>query len=64
MVQLAELFGRLPEEIVEGMSEYWYRLSVVYFSERARSTRKADSKGLPTISADELDEKGRYFLTG
>lgn len=64
MVQLAELFGKLPDEVAEGMSEYWHRLSVVYFSERARSTRKADSKALPSVSADELDDKGRYFLTG
>jgi hypothetical protein len=64
VVQLAELFGKLPDEVAEGMSEYWHRLSVVYFSERARSTRKADSKALPSVSADELDDKGRYFLTG
>ena len=64
MIQLAELFGKLPEEVVEGMSEYWSRLAVVYFSERARSTRQANSKSLPSVSANDLDDKGRYFLTG
>lgn len=47
------------------MSEYWTRLAVVYFSERARATRTGGSGApTPTPAPDELDEKGRWFLTG
>lgn len=65
MIVLAETFGKLPDEVAEGMSEYWYYLSLVFLEERSRSRRGAKSGGggpAPEPAADEVDEQGRWFL--
>jgi len=64
VVQLAEMFGVLPDTLAEQMSEYWYRLSVVFFRERSQSQRKGGGAPAPQPDADELDDTGRWFLTG
>lgn len=67
VVVLAETFGKLPDEVAEGMSEYWYYLSLVFLEERSKSKRGAKSgqRGpAPEPDKDEVDEQGRWFLTG
>lgn len=70
MIELAEAFGKLPEEVADpttGMSEYWWELSLVYLAERSRQKPLPTSESggpVPEPSPEELDDKGRWFLAG
>jgi hypothetical protein len=67
VIELAEAFGQVPETIVDEMSEYWFNFALVYLSERSRA--KPEPKGgrggpAPEPDQEELDDKGRWYLTG
>lgn len=60
----------MPDDIADperGMSEYWTELALVYLAERARqrpATAATRGAPIPEPSAEELDDKGRWFLAG
>lgn len=67
VIELAEAFGQLPETIVDEMSEYWFNFSLVYIAERSRAKpapRGRTGMAAPEPEQDEVDDKGRWFLTG
>jgi len=64
VVELAAVFGQLPETVAAGMSELWFWRSAVYLNAKGQNTRKPRAHDPADFSsAAETDDQGAWILT-